>query len=116
MFWHLILTDACNLCCSYCRGKAFWPREEPGRPCAYDPALPAELTVDLDDLAVFLARDPDPTPFGASPPAPDLVEDVMACLPTAVSCARRTAPLDRLPTEILHRLHTLLVSIDGPEA
>ena len=58
MFWHLILTDACNLSCSYCRGKAFWPHEEPGRPCTYDPNLPAELAIDLDDLAAFLRQVP----------------------------------------------------------
>lgn len=119
MFWHLILTDACNLCCSYCRGKAFWPREEPGRPCAYDPALPAELAVDLDDLAAFLARDPDPTLtfYGGEPLLrPDLVEDVMARIPDCRYMLQTNGLLlDRLPIETLHRFHTLLVSIDGPE-
>lgn len=120
MFWHLILTDACNLCCSYCRGKAFWPREEPGRPCAYDPSLPAELAVDLDDLASFLARDPDPTLtfYGGEPLLrSDLVEEVMAYLPNCRFMLQTNGLLlDRLPTDILHRFHTLLVSIDGPEA
>ena len=120
MFWHLILTDACNLCCSYCRGKAFWPREEPGRPCAYDPSLPAELAIDLDDLAAFLARDPDPTLtfYGGEPLLrSDLVEDVMACLPRCRFMLQTNGLLlDRLPPDILHRFHTLLVSVDGPEA
>lgn len=120
MFWHLILTDACNLCCSYCRGKMFRPREEPARPVAYDPTLPAELAVDLDDLAAFLARDPDPTLtfYGGEPLLrPELVEDVMARLPDCRFMLQTNGLLlDRLPPEVLHRFHTLLVSIDGPAA
>ena len=119
MFWHLILTDACNLCCSYCRGKAFWPHEEPDKPCTYDPSLPAELAIDLDDLAAFLARDPDPTVtfYGGEPLLrPDLVEDVMTRLPDCRFMLQTNGLLlDRLSEETLHQFHTLLVSIDGPE-
>ncbi|NLX48858.1 MAG: TIGR04084 family radical SAM/SPASM domain-containing protein [Methanospirillum sp.] len=120
MFWHLILTDACNLCCSYCRGKAFWPHEEPGRPCAYDPSLPAELSFDLEDLASFLARDPDPTLtfYGGEPLLrPDLVEEVMARLPLCRFMLQTNGLLlHLLPAATLERFHTVLVSIDGPES
>ncbi len=120
MFWHLILTDACNLCCSYCRARAFEPDAEDGRPVAFDPALPAELEVDLDDLVAFLARDPDPTLtfYGGEPLLrPDLVEELMACLPGCRFILQTNGLLlDRLPVETLHRFHTLLVSVDGPEA
>ena len=124
MFWHLILTDACNLCCSYCRGKAFWPREEPARPVAYDPTLPAELAVDLDDLAAFLARDPDPTLtfYGGEPLLrPDLVEDVMARLPdcrfmlqTNGAPARPAPPRDPAPVPHPARLDRRARGPDRP--
>jgi len=60
VYYHLILTDACNLCCTYCRGKAFVvdPPDQPG--IAIDEDLPVDLDIDLDDLYRFLAKDPDP--------------------------------------------------------
>ena len=119
MFWHLILTDACNLCCSYCRGRAFDPCVDEGPTVAFDPALPSDLAVDLDELATFLARDPDPTLtfYGGEPLLrSDLVEEVMARCPSCRFMLQTNGLLlDRPPDEVLRRFHTILVSIDGPE-
>lgn len=119
MFWHLILTDACNLCCSYCRARAFEPGAEEGRPIEVDPALPAEFAIDPDDLVAFLDRDPDPTLtfYGGEPLLRlDLIRDLMARLPRCRFMLQTNGLLlDRLPIETLQRFHTLLVSIDGPE-
>ena len=30
MYFHIILTDDCNLCCRYCRAKAFEAEDEGG--------------------------------------------------------------------------------------
>ncbi len=59
MYYHLILTDNCNLCCTYCRGKAFTvePPEQPD--IVIDEDLPVDLDIDLADLYRFLAKDPD---------------------------------------------------------
>ncbi len=120
MFWHLILTDACNLCCSYCRGKAFEPHTEPGRPYAYDPALPVDFEASLEDLAGLLARDPDPTLtfYGGEPLLrADLVAAVMELAPDCRFMLQTNGVLlDRLSPELVRRFHTILVSIDGPEA
>ena len=119
MFWHLILTDACNLCCSYCRAKAFEPHEEPACPHAYDPGLPAEFEASLDDLTSFLLRDPEPTLtfYGGEPLLrPDLVESVMERLPNCRFMLQTNGVLlDRLAPETVRGFHTILVSIDGPE-
>ena len=64
MYFHLILTDNCNLCCSYCRAKAFESDEDETResvPVEIDPDLPVELAIDLPLLYGFLEKDPAPT-------------------------------------------------------
>jgi sulfatase maturation enzyme AslB (radical SAM superfamily) len=69
VYYHLILTDNCNLCCTYCRGKAFVvdPPELPD--IAIDEDLPVDLEVDPADLDRFLAKDPDAvlTLYGGEP-------------------------------------------------
>ncbi|KAF5060954.1 Radical SAM superfamily protein [anaerobic digester metagenome] len=120
MFWHLILTDECNLCCSYCRAKAFEPCSEPAQQFAYDPDLPVDLAVVPDELATFLARDPDPTLtfYGGEPLLrADLVNDVMARVSNCRFMLQTNGLLlDRLSPDLLQRFHTVLVSIDGPES
>ena len=63
MYFHLILTDDCNLCCSYCRAKAFEQMEESEgeRALLIDEDLPPELDFDLNELYDFLKKDPLPT-------------------------------------------------------
>lgn len=120
MFWHLILTDACNLCCSYCRGRAFEPGDADGPILAIDTSLPAELAVEPGEIAAFIRRDPDPTLtfYGGEPLMRlDLIEDVMAELPRCRFMLQTNGLLlDRVPHAIVRRLDTVLVSLDGPEA
>lgn len=62
LYYHLILTDDCNLCCSYCRAKPFESGSaDQGSPVEIDENLPIELDYDLDTLYQFLKQDPDPT-------------------------------------------------------
>ena len=65
MYFHLIITDECNLCCSYCRAKAFEKtkcREDPDtEPIEIDHFLPSELAFDLSLLYNFLKKDPSAT-------------------------------------------------------
>ena len=84
MHFHLILTDECNLCCSYCRGKIFEAKEgaeDPDRvSLEIDPFLPPELDVDLPVIYNFLKKDPSPTLtfYGGEPlMRPDLVSTIV---------------------------------------
>ena len=69
MFYHLILTDSCNLCCTYCRGKAFYEEEGHGPDVEIDESLPLDFDSGIENLCEFLKLDPDAvlTFYGGEP-------------------------------------------------
>ena len=123
MYFHLILTDDCNLCCSYCRARLFEnPDESTDKrtpPIEIDPHLPPELDVNLDLLYDFLHKDPSPTLtfYGGEPLLrADLIDRIVREAPVQRFMMQTNGILlDRLSPEILNRFITILVSIDGRE-
>ena len=119
MYFHLILTDRCNLCCKYCRAKAFENLEESEgeRALIIDENLPVELEVDLNLLYEFLKKDPAVTLtfYGGEPLLrADLIEQIVRESPVKRFMIQTTGLLmDRLPKDIVNRFTTILVSIDG---
>jgi uncharacterized protein len=119
VYFHLILTDNCNLCCSYCRAKAFQEMEESEgeRALIIDEKLPVELNFDLPVLYDFLKKDPSPTLtfYGGEPLLrADLIGRIVREAPVQRFMMQTNGILlDRLPPEILNRFVTLLVSLDG---
>lgn len=119
MYFHLILTDNCNLCCRYCRAKAFEELEESEgeRSLVFDENLPLDLDFDLDILYKFLQKDPDATLtfYGGEPLLrADLIERIMRESPVKRFMMQTNGILlDRLPPEIVNRFTTILVSLDG---
>lgn len=119
MHFHLILTDDCNLCCRYCRAKAFEEMDESEyeRALIIDGDLPVELDYDLDLLYDFLKKDPSPTLtfYGGEPLLrPDLIERIVRNAPVRRFMIQTNGVLlDRLPPEIVNRFVTILVSLDG---
>ena len=122
MYFHLILTDHCNLCCRYCRAKAFEDLEESGseRALIIDEDLPPELDFDLNLLYEFLKKDPAATLtfYGGEPLLrADLIERIVRESPVQRFMVQTNGLLlDRLPSEILNRFTTILVSLDGRES
>ncbi|MDD1690870.1 MAG: TIGR04084 family radical SAM/SPASM domain-containing protein [Methanoregula sp.] len=121
MYFHLILTDDCNLCCSYCRAKAFLDLEESEGEHAVeiDEDIPLDLEFNLETLYTFLGKDPSPTLtfYGGEPLLrADLIERIIREAPTVQRFMMQTNGLllDRLSPEITNRFTTLLVSLDGP--
>lgn len=118
MYYHIILTDHCNLSCTYCRGKPFAPSEaeETGPEIDFD--LPLELDYDLDLLYRFLEKDPDASLifYGGEPLLrPDLVCELVEHAPARQFLVQTNGLLlDRIPRNTVNRLDTILVSIDGP--
>jgi uncharacterized protein len=119
MYFHLILTDNCNLCCSYCRAKAFLDLEESEgeRAVEIDEHVPLELEFDPELLYAFLRRDPAPTLtfYGGEPLLrADLIERIVRESPVQRFMMQTNGMmLDRLPAEIVNRFTTMLVSLDG---
>jgi putative peptide-modifying radical SAM enzyme len=117
LYYHIILTDHCNLSCTYCRGKPFSPSSdgEPGPDIDLD--LPLELDYDLGLLYRFLEKDPDARLifYGGEPLLrTDLVCEMVEHAPaTGFLVQTNGLLLDRIPRDVVNRLDTILVSIDG---
>ena len=120
MFFHLILTDECNLWCRYCRGRAFDALPVAGRACEIDENLPSELSYDLQDLYSFLAQDPAAciTFYGGEPLIrSDLVREIMDGAPVSRFMVQTNGLLlGSVGRDYLNRMETIFVSLDGPEA
>ncbi len=121
MYFHLILTDDCNLCCRYCRAKAF-DTEEDGGPEPVDVEIDTDLSPDLNYdplLYRFLAGDPAPTLtfYGGEPLLRQaLIERIIREAPVQRFMIQTNGILlDRLAPEIVNRFSTILVSLDGRE-
>jgi uncharacterized protein len=120
LFYHLILTDDCNLCCSYCKGKSFEVYEDSSeKGIAIDPDLPTELSVSLPALYHFLSQDMDGvlTFYGGEPlMRPDLVREIIHNAPVNRYMLQTNGTLlHTLEPEDLRKFETILVSIDGPK-
>ncbi|MDD1707003.1 MAG: TIGR04084 family radical SAM/SPASM domain-containing protein [Methanoregulaceae archaeon] len=119
MFYHVILTDSCNLCCRYCRGKAFDTLSSGETPVAIDKSLPLDLSYELQDLYSFFSRDPDPiiTFYGGEPlMRMDLIRTIMDNTKNVRFMIQTNGLLlDHLGTDYVNRMETILVSVDGPE-
>jgi putative peptide-modifying radical SAM enzyme len=125
MYFHLILTDDCNLCCSYCRAKAFEELEEgeetpeTEKTVEIDPNLPVELDYDLHILYDFLCKDASATVtfYGGEPLLrADLINRIVREAPAQRFMLQTNGLLlDSLEPEIVNRFSTILVSLDGRE-
>jgi uncharacterized protein len=123
LYFHLILTDDCNLCCTYCRARLFENPEVSDDTCAplieIDPYLPPELDFNLDLLYRFLQKDPAPTLtfYGGEPLLrSDLITRIVREAPVHRFMMQTNGILlDQLPPEIINCFLTILVSLDGRE-
>lgn len=116
MFYHIYVTDECNLCCSYCRGKLF-TLEDDGSQVLVDADIPTEIVYPLPDLYRFLSEDPDPvvTFIGGEPLIrSETVQLIMDNAPVKRFMLQTNGLLlDRLSSSCINRFETILISLDG---
>ncbi len=119
MYIHLYLTDSCNLTCEYCRGKIFDTPELECDNIHIDEDIPVDIIYSLEELYSFIRKDPGAvvTFIGGEPTLRrDLICTIMEDLPdTRFMLQTNGILLHRLPSKIVNRLDTILVSIDGDE-
>jgi len=105
MQYHLVLTERCNLSCAYCGGTR------------HIEGLPLDPDYSIEDLERFISGDPEPVIgfYGGEPTlAMDLMGEVMDRVPAkAFTLQTNGTRLTEISDDHLHRLHSILVSIDG---
>jgi len=119
MFFHVILTDTCNLSCRYCKGREFDSLIAEDDLNNIDMSLPSELSYDLEELFLFLEKDPNPciTFYGGEPLMRiDLIRKIMDNARVSRFMIQTNGLfLNRLGSKYVNKLETILVSIDGSE-
>ena len=105
MQYHLVLTERCNLKCSYCGGT----RHQEG--------LPLDPSYDINDLKRFIEKDPEPVIgfYGGEPTlALDFMYKVMDTIPVkAYTLQTNATHLSEIDDSHIKQLHSILISIDG---
>ena len=105
MQYHLVLTERCNKHCTYCGGTR------------HINGIPLDVTYPVDTLVAFIKQDPDPVIgfYGGEPLlALDYMYQVMDKVPAkAYTLQTNATKLNLIKDKYLHRLHSILVSIDG---
>ena len=119
MFFHVILTNACNLQCRYCFGEALEDIGTDFSDFEIDYSLPKKINYEIDLLDRFCRRDPDCvlTFYGGEPllcisEIKRIMDDVEA---KHFMIQTNGLLLNSLEPEYANRFHTILVSIDGDE-
>jgi len=106
MQYHVVVTERCNLCCTYCGGT----RHQEG--------LPLDHAYPVEDLKAFMENDPEPViGFYGGEPLLDMefMYEVMDSVPAnAYTLQTNGTRLSEIDDKHLHRLHSILVSVDGP--
>jgi putative peptide-modifying radical SAM enzyme len=119
VYFHLFLTDTCNLACAYCRGRIFDTPELQRDHVRIDFDIPPEISYNLSDLSSFISRDPGMvvTFIGGEPTLrPDLIYRIMKDHPDVRFMLQTNGLLlHRLPEHIVNRFATILISIDGDQ-
>lgn len=117
MHYYLALTSKCNLLCKYCYGKTsedFLSEEEKEK---YDLELPSEINFSIDELKKFALKDKnfELTFYGGEPLLKiDIIKKIIDEVPAKTFMLQTNGVfLNKLDSDYLNKLNTILVSIDG---
>jgi putative peptide-modifying radical SAM enzyme len=120
MFFHIILTNECNLQCKYCFGESLDDFDEDFGGIEVDYDLPKKVNYNVELLDKFCRKDPNCvlTFYGGEPLlCADKIKQVMDNVEAKHFMVQTNGLLlDKLEPKYVNRFHTILVSIDGEEA
>ncbi|MHA2403031.1 MAG: TIGR04084 family radical SAM/SPASM domain-containing protein [Candidatus Kariarchaeaceae archaeon] len=108
MHYHLVLTQRCNLSCTYCGSSV------------ESSIMPVNLDYSIEHLKSFFDKDQEQPVIAFYGGEPCLEEDriiqIMDMIPAkAFTIQTNGTLLTRIPTEYIYRFQSILVSIDGRE-
>lgn len=115
MHYHIILTERCNLRCSYCYEKSMQEFENGlEEKWNYDMETPVDSEVSIERLKKLVKSSDTLIFYGGEPLVMmDRMKDIMDNLNCRFMIQANGVLLNQLPTEYLLRLDKMLVSIDG---
>ncbi len=120
MFFHVIVTNKCNLQCRYCFGEALDDFDEDFEEnLEIDYNLPSRINYDVGLLSEFCQMDHDCvlTFYGGEPMIDiDMIKRIMdEAMPKHFMIQTNGLLLDKLEPKYVNRFHTIFVSLDGEE-
>jgi len=118
MFFHLLLTNNCDLQCRYCYGKSCEDMDaEFDFEVDYD--VPAQINYDINQLTKFMEKDPQAVVifYGGEPMlCLDQMKKIMDKVPAKqFNVQTNGLHLNKLEPDYLNRLTTIFLSLDGKE-
>lgn len=126
MKYHLVINNYCNLDCKYCSQMAFDEKINSNYDSIpkinTDEMLPSKLKVSIPEIIEFLRKDKDPPEnkwlifYGGEPLLSIVeIEEIIERIDFPINYAIQTngTLLDKISSEKLKKLKTILVSIDG---
>ena len=119
MFFHLLLTTNCDLKCKYCYEKSCDDIDSDFGNFNIDYEVPTEINYDLDHLAKFIKKDPEPILifYGGEPmlynnKIKQIIDTVQV---KQFNIQTNGLHLQKLEKNYLDKISTIFVSIDGTE-
>jgi uncharacterized protein len=115
MHYHIILTEVCNLKCTYCYGKSMKEFENGlEEKWDYDSEAPFDSEVSVEKLKAFLKPEDTLIFYGGEPLVRiEKMKEIMDNVDCHFCIQTNGMFLDKVPLEYLNRLDKMLVSIDG---
>ncbi len=115
MHYHIILTERCNLHCTYCYGKSMEEFDNGlGDKWDYDMETPTDSEVNVERLKKFVKPSDTLIFYGGEPLVMlEKMEEIIDDLDCHFMIQTNGILLNQLPTEYLLKLDKMLVSIDG---
>ena len=115
MHYHIILTERCNLRCSYCYEKSMKEFDNGlEKKWDYDMETPVDSSVDIKKLKEFLKPEDTLIFYGGEPLVMlEKIKKIMDEVNCRFMIQTNGVLLNQLPKEYLMRIDKMLVSIDG---
>lgn len=117
MYYHIILSEKCNLQCRYCYGKSLNEFENSlDKKFKFDYSDPCLSSVNIEKLKKFLKKDDVLVFYGGEPLVNiEKLKEIIDNIHVKFRMQSNGILLDKLPIEYLKKIDKILISLDGDE-